>query len=48
MAQLLLEKEVVERPALHSILNRRMTKDGRDAMQRGAASTDGAPIVKPA
>ena len=37
LAQLLLEKEVVERPALQSILNAKMTKEVRDVMQRGKA-----------
>ena len=41
LAQLLLEKEVVERPALQSILNAKMTKDARDVMQRGQSPSDG-------
>ena len=41
LAQLLLEKEVVERPALQSILNSKMTKDARDVMQRGQSPSDG-------
>jgi hypothetical protein len=48
LAQLLLEKEVVERPALQSILNAKMTKDARDAMQQGQSPSDGGPIGKPA
>ena len=48
LAQLLLEKEVVERPALQSILNAKMTKEARDAMQRGQSPSDGGPIGKPA
>jgi cell division protease FtsH len=48
LAQLLLEKEVVERPALQSILNGKMTKDARDVMQRGQSPSDGGPIGKPA
>jgi len=47
LAQLLLEKEVVERPALQSILNGKMTKDARDVMQRGQSPSDGGPIGKP-
>jgi ATP-dependent Zn protease len=45
LAQLLLEKEVVERPTLQSILNAKM-KDARDVMQQGQSLSDGAPIVK--
>jgi cell division protease FtsH len=48
LAQLLLEKEVVERPALQSILNAKMTKEARDAMQRGQSPSDGGPIGKSA
>jgi len=46
LAQLLLEKEVVERPALQSILNAKMTKDARDVMQRGQNPSDSDPIGK--
>jgi cell division protease FtsH len=48
LAQLFLEKEVVERPALQSILNAKMTKEVRDVMQRGQSASDGGPIGKPA
>ena len=44
----LLEKEVVERLALQSILKAKMTKDARDVMQRGQSPSDGGPIGKPA
>jgi hypothetical protein len=48
LAQLLLEKEVVERPALQSILKAKMTKDARDVMQGGQSPSDGGPIGKQA
>jgi cell division protease FtsH len=48
LAQLLLEKEVVERPALQSILKAKMTKDARDVMQQGQSPSDCGPIGKPA
>jgi cell division protease FtsH len=47
LAQLLLEKEVVERPALQSILNGRRTKDATDTVQQGQSPSDG-PIGKSA
>jgi hypothetical protein len=37
LAQLLLEKEVVERPALQSILNAKMTKEARESQHNGRA-----------
>ena len=46
VAQLLLEKEVVERPALQSILKAKMTKDARDVMQRGQSPSERGPIGK--
>jgi ATP-dependent Zn protease len=48
LAQLLLEKEVIERPALQSILKAKMTKDAREVMQQGHSPSDGGPIGKPA
>jgi len=49
LAQLLLEKEVVERPALQSILNGRRTKDrdATDTVRQGQSPSDG-PIGKSA
>jgi len=47
LAQLLLEKEVVERPALQSILNGRRTKDAMDIVEQKQSPSDG-PIVKSA
>jgi cell division protease FtsH len=49
LAQLLLEKEVVERPALRTILNGRRTKDrdATDTVQQGQSPSDG-PIGKSA
>ena len=46
LAQLLLEKEVVERPALQSILIAKTTKDARGVMPRGQSPSDGGPIGK--
>jgi cell division protease FtsH len=48
LAQLLLEKEVVERPALQSILKAKMTQDARDVMQGGKSPSDGGAIGNPA
>jgi cell division protease FtsH len=48
LAQLLLEKEVIERPALQSILKAKMTKDAREVMKQGRSPSDGGPIGKPA
>jgi cell division protease FtsH len=48
LAQLLLEKEVVERPALQSILKAKMTQDARDVMQGEKSPSDGGPIGNPA
>jgi cell division protease FtsH len=48
LAQLLLEKEVVERPALQSILKAKMTEDAREVMQQGQSPSAGGPIEKPA
>ena len=48
LAQLLLEKEVVERPALQRILNGQMTKEVRDPVKQGPSASDGAPTEKPA
>jgi cell division protease FtsH len=45
LAQLLLEKEVVERPALQSILNGKRTKDATDIVRQGQSPSDG-PIGK--
>jgi hypothetical protein len=47
LAQLLLEKEVVERPALQRILNGQMTKEVRDSLKQGPSDSNGAPIEKP-
>jgi cell division protease FtsH len=48
LAQLLLEKEVVERPALQSILKAKMTQDARDVMQGEKSPSDGGPFGNPA
>src|SRR5215475_2000334 len=47
LAQLLLEKEVVERPALQSILNGKRTKDATDIVQQGQSPSGNGPIGKP-
>ena len=48
LAQLLLEKEVVERPALQSILNGKRTKDATDILHQGQSPSGDGPISKPA
>jgi hypothetical protein len=48
LAQLLLEKEVVERSALQSILKAKMTKDARELMQPAQSPSDGGTIEKSA
>jgi len=42
LAQLLLEKEVVERPALQSILNGERTRDAMDIVEQKQSPSDGA------
>jgi len=44
LAQLLLEKEVVERPALQIILNGKRTKDTGDIIQQGQSPSEDGPI----
>jgi cell division protease FtsH len=48
LAQLLLEKEVVERPALQSILNGKTKKDARAAIQVGQNASGDGSVRKPA